>query len=870
MKNNPGIYYHSKHMFVFSAMLLLNLTLKAQNYEVTVSNNEISDFTSVQAAIDFAPTNRTVPFRIFIKNGKYKEKITIPQNKPFIQLIGESAGKVIITFDDYTGKLLGDRALNISSAASVIVNANDFMATNLTFENSIPDVLQAPTINLNGDKQILLNCRILGNQNSLIANGITGNRQYFKGCYIEGTSDFICGNAKAVFDSCVIYPKDRTDRVANSYITAANTQAGVSWGFVFQNCIIPNNRGVTKYFLGRPWQNDGTSSPISQTKTTFLNTKMGNSVKPEGWVLWNVSTNTSLVSYNEFNSKKLDGSAYDVSKRVTWSKQITDTLANTYNLDNIFSDWKPCAQVPSVCNALIPIIGASNFNGVKGNEPGTLEFSWNSNSGSSGLKYELWRSVDEKVTYSKLFEITSQSDTAYNFSLVDTMPPPPSQGYYYVLKTIKNSTAWSASDTIQYYSSPNLMIIGINLKDFVQDLGSSSTTKSYIISGSNQAGDVKITPPAHFEISINNGKTWSSTPLSISPIKYELSPKTILVRLNAPALGTYAGVILNEAVSGIIQKVNVSGKTQPAPPSVSTKLNFFSFAANDKDSLALRDMGLATSKFNLNNLSISNGMSNVVGGGVSPFSPIAGIAFAPGTTGDGSWTGFNALNRSTYAQFTVSAAEKHLLRIDSLVLNSAFLASSTNNKMAIAYSKSGFTTDSSDVTGGMNGSGALLVPTANGAFTTPILVSQDNVNAPFNYRLALNGTTGVTLEAGETLTLRVYVSSSSTTKGTYAKLKDVYLKGLATKLQEKKDTITQEPVISLLANPVSDWLYIVHRNLKENINFAIYNLNGVMVLSKKGGQSDYTDIDIQNLANGLYVLQFVYKGNKTSLKFVKQ
>ena len=71
-----------------------------------------------------------------------------------------------------------------------------------------------------------------GGQDTLLANG-NGKRQYFSNCYIDGNTDFIFGSAIAIFDSCVIYPRDRVDGSSGGYLTAANTPAGQAYGYVF-------------------------------------------------------------------------------------------------------------------------------------------------------------------------------------------------------------------------------------------------------------------------------------------------------------------------------------------------------------------------------------------------------------------------------------------------------------------------------------------------------------------------------------------------------------------------------------------------------------------------------------------------------------
>ena len=88
-----------KSIFLLLATIILGFTTNAQTYDFTVAKDGSGNFKTVQAAIDSAPTGRTAAFKIYIKNGKYKEKITIPSNKPFIQLIGESVANTILTYD---------------------------------------------------------------------------------------------------------------------------------------------------------------------------------------------------------------------------------------------------------------------------------------------------------------------------------------------------------------------------------------------------------------------------------------------------------------------------------------------------------------------------------------------------------------------------------------------------------------------------------------------------------------------------------------------------------------------------------------------------------------------------------------------------
>ncbi len=871
-----SIFFSFKTILSISILLFTFLEGKAQSYDFTVAADGSGNFKTVQAAIDSAPINRTTPFRIFIKNGRYKEKISISTSKPFIHLIGESVGNVVLTFDDYSGKPKPDGTLHgTSSSASVTVNANDFLAANITFENTTGDSPQALAINLNGDRAVIINCRFLGGQDTVLANGNAGNRQYFKNCYIDGTVDFIFGSAKAVFDSCVIYGKDRLDATANSYITAANTQAGVPFGYVFRNCVLPSNRGVTKYFLGRPWQNDGTTSPVSNTKTSFLNCKMGETINTAGWSTWNANTNTDLIFYGEYKTLKLDGTAYDISKRATWSKQMSDSLVGTYKLDSIFNNWKPCDVSPLVCGTpWVAPIAISNFKAKKGTSTTPTTFTWNASWGIKDVKYELLRSSDNKATFTKIYDITAATDTAINFGTSDTIPLP-NKSFFYIVKGTKTGLATHVSDTIEISSIPTLSLSGTSLTDFLQGLGLPSASKAYTFTAANLAADMKITPPANYEISINNGTSWSKTPLSISPIKNEIAKTTVLVRLNATAVGSYTGDILNESQGSVTSKVTVSGKTQAEPLPVSNILSFFSFAVDNKDSVALRDKGIGTAVTALGNMSVSNGLSNAGATLIVPYSPVTGQAIGPSTTGLGLWSTAGGgpggtLSRSFYEQFSISAATNYRLRIDSFILNSSYYLTASNTRLAFVYSKTGFASDSSDITGGVGPDGLPLAALSNGAFITPITAVQDNAATTTNYRIALNGSTGVTIPAGQTLSVRVYFSCGSSSQGRYVKLKDVHFKGFATNTTGVKD-ITPS-VFSLSPNPVEDILTVKMLNLSENAVMSIYDLNGKMILNQKiQTATEQLNLDVSAFPTGVYIIECLKNSSVKSVsKFVKQ
>ncbi|MDQ2658543.1 MAG: pectinesterase family protein, partial [Bacteroidota bacterium] len=148
-------------------------------------------------------------------------------------------------------------------------------------------------------------------------------RQYYKNCYIEGATDFIFGWSTAVFDSCTIYC-----RKGGQYITAASTNEGNPYGFVFINCRITGDAPEKSYYLGRPWR------PFA--KTVFIRCYLDQHIRPEGWHNWNKPEAEKTSFYAEFEST---GPGANPSARVSWSHSLTEESVRKYALENIFGDW---------------------------------------------------------------------------------------------------------------------------------------------------------------------------------------------------------------------------------------------------------------------------------------------------------------------------------------------------------------------------------------------------------------------------------------------------------------------------------------------------------------------------------------------------
>lgn len=292
--------------FFLLSVSILSLSAAEPHYDFTVAQDGSGDFTTVQEAInavpDFRKANRTT---ILIRKGNYKEKIIIPECKINLSLIGEDGA--VITYDDYASKLnrFGEEK-STSGSASCYIYAPDFIAENLTFENSAGPVGQAVACFVSGDRAIFRKCRFLGNQDTLYTYGYP-TRQYYEDCYIEGTVDFIFGKATAVFNRCDIHSRGK------GYVTAPATPEDSRYGYVFHDCRLTAAEGVENVSLSRPWR------PYAQA--VFINCELGKHISPAGWDNWGKASNEQTVNYAEYNSK---GPGANPTARAPYSRQLTD------------------------------------------------------------------------------------------------------------------------------------------------------------------------------------------------------------------------------------------------------------------------------------------------------------------------------------------------------------------------------------------------------------------------------------------------------------------------------------------------------------------------------------------------------------------
>lgn len=299
-----------------------------------VAKDGSAEFQTLNDAVEVCRAFMEYKKVIFVKKGTYKEKVIIPSWLTNIEIVGEDRDQTIITYDDHANLPMQPSTLNSQQKIgtfrtyTVKVEGCDITFRNITIENNAPRKGQAVALHTEGDRLKFINCRILGNQDT-VYTGMENTRLYFKDCFINGTTDFIFGPSTAWFEGCEIRSK------VNSYVTAASTPKYIKYGYIFNNCRLTADEGVDKVYLGRPWR--------AYAHTLFMNCDLGKHIVGEGWQNWkdyHDPAQEHTVRYEEYNNS---GKGANPQARVSWSRQLTAAEAAAITPSSIFgcTEWLP-------------------------------------------------------------------------------------------------------------------------------------------------------------------------------------------------------------------------------------------------------------------------------------------------------------------------------------------------------------------------------------------------------------------------------------------------------------------------------------------------------------------------------------------------
>lgn len=277
----------------------IDVSALTADYVVTQSGN--GTHTRIQSAINSAVSaGRTVSIRVM--PGTYREVVCVPANAPAITLYGAgNPADTTLVFNHYAGKSkssgtpandcnpgIGSGTYGTTGSATLTVKANGFRAANMTFANDtdergIGSGTQAVALLTEGDRIVLDNVRLLGNQDTFYTK--TGNdnlvkRVYVKNSYIEGDVDFIFGSSTLVLDQCRIHYLTGRQGRNGGMLFAPSTDARNPYGFLVINSELTAESGTPSNYihLGRAWD-----AGLSNTTEYYM--KMSTGVYPNGQVL---------------------------------------------------------------------------------------------------------------------------------------------------------------------------------------------------------------------------------------------------------------------------------------------------------------------------------------------------------------------------------------------------------------------------------------------------------------------------------------------------------------------------------------------------------------------------------------------------------
>jgi pectinesterase len=309
-------------------------------YDAIVAADGSGDHRTVQAAINAAPQTTAASRRwvIFVKAGTYQEIVYVQREKRHVALVGEDPARTRITYHLKASDVgLDGQPIGTFRTPTVFIDADDFSAENLTFENAAGPVGQALAVRVDGDRVVFRNMRFLGWQDTMLLNR---GRHYIEDSLVTGHVDFIFGGATAFFARCRIHIW------RDGYITAPSTPAEQPFGFVFQQARITAANAETRTYLGRPWRDAGA--------TTFIDSTLAAVVRPAGWHNWDQPAREKTARFAEFGST---GVGATPAARVAWATYGPAADAKAITIERVLGGadrWNPVAvpSSPSTSRAL--------------------------------------------------------------------------------------------------------------------------------------------------------------------------------------------------------------------------------------------------------------------------------------------------------------------------------------------------------------------------------------------------------------------------------------------------------------------------------------------------------------------------------------
>ncbi|GAB6939807.1 pectinesterase family protein [Isoptericola variabilis] len=256
---------------------------------VTVALDGTGDYASVGAAVG-AAARSPHPVDVVVEPGVYREVVRVWPGADGITIRGATGDPedVVLTYDLAAGqaKFYGGTFGHTGSPVLSVL-ADDVTLRDLTVENAYDEAAnggsQALALRTAGDRTVLDGVRLLGNQDTYLADpgsGDTAARTYVTGSYVEGDVDFVYGGGTLVVEDSEIRSLDRGSATNNGYVSAPATVPGGK-GFLFTGTRFTSDAAAGTVFLGRPWH--PSSNPLVDPSVVVRDSWLGAHVGTPAW-----------------------------------------------------------------------------------------------------------------------------------------------------------------------------------------------------------------------------------------------------------------------------------------------------------------------------------------------------------------------------------------------------------------------------------------------------------------------------------------------------------------------------------------------------------------------------------------------------------
>ncbi|KAL0410363.1 UNVERIFIED_CONTAM: Pectinesterase 3 [Sesamum latifolium] len=279
---------------------------------LTVAQDGTGDYKTISKAVNAVPKRSSDRFLIYVKEGEYEEQVVVDSDSWNVMIYGDGMDKTIVS-----GSLNNADGVATYNSGTLIAEGRGFIARDKAFKSSKLALSHHQT-------SIFYQCSIDGYLDTLYVHT---NRQFYAGCLITGTIDFIFGNAAAVFQNCSIQPRQPGPGQYNTVTAQSKSDPNQNTGISIQQCSIsPSGNLTAQTFLGRPWNNYST--------TVIMETDIQGIIDPAGWIPWEPGREApDTIFYAEY---KNTGPGSVLNQRVMWPgyrPNITEEEAEKFDVE---------------------------------------------------------------------------------------------------------------------------------------------------------------------------------------------------------------------------------------------------------------------------------------------------------------------------------------------------------------------------------------------------------------------------------------------------------------------------------------------------------------------------------------------------------